>query len=148
GAGRASRHQRSRAGASSWLPGPRPKITPPASVMAVHRMFSQISRQKPLSQVLRVANCSKEKSMVTSCRRRRSVHAFFAEALGHTVRADHEDQADQPLEEADGGGEAQLTLLDARGVDEGVEDFADLAVHGVQQQEHVLEAQFEEVPDG
>src|SRR5699024_5076797 len=109
--------------------------------MAVHRMFSQISRQKPLSQVLRVANCSKEKSMVTSCRPRRSVHAFFTEALGHTVRSDHEDQADQPLEQTDGRGEAQLALLDARGVDEGVEDFADLPVHGVRSEEHTSELQ-------
>src|SRR5699024_12839920 len=106
--------------------------------MAVHRMFSQIRRQKPLSQRLMVANCSKEKSMMTSCRRRRSVHAFLAEPLGQAVRAHHQDEPDQSLEQADGGGEAELALLDAGGVREGGEDFSYFAVHGIQQQEHVL----------
>src|SRR5699024_10593332 len=82
-----------------------------------------------------------------TARTRTSVHALFAEALGQGVRPDHEDQADEALEQAHRGGEAELAVLDAGGVHEGVEDFADVAVHRVQQQEHVLEAELEEVSD-
>lgn len=75
------------------------------------------------------------------------VDAFLAEFLGQSVGADDEEQADDGLEQADGGAEAELALPDAETVYVGIKDVRDIGDGAVHHQKHLLEADVHHMAD-